>query len=108
MVFNEELFEQIRQDIVDDAVRIYINSMVDLMHVENKTRKFSHPENVKARCLDQIFDVETFFLSGYGQKLTNLDGNIVMETLEKRARKQYEEIMEGKAKRMKKKTKEVA
>lgn len=79
--------------MVEDARDRYMNAMTNLLHLKNGTRKFVHPDAVKQSALDTIFDVETFFCSEYGEYLTHIEGKRVMEALNARAKKMYDDMI---------------
>lgn len=82
---NDKIMEEVLVAVVTDAANIYMNAVVTLMHLQNKTRKYRCPDRVRENALDRIWDAETFFCSDYGEGLTHQPGMRVMKALNERA-----------------------
>lgn len=92
---DDKAMNNVIRIIIDDAVNSYLSAVVNLMHISEGTKKYKHPEKVKQRCLDAVYDIETFFISEYGEELTGVDGSLVMKTLNERAKKAYAMAISG-------------
>lgn len=92
---EDKAMKNVIRIMVDDAVNVYLSATVNLMHISEGTRHFKDPEKVKERCLEAVYDIETFFLSEYGEELTGVDGGLVLKTLNERAKKAYADVING-------------
>lgn len=91
----DDVLKNVVAIMVEDAAEVYTAAVVNLDNLANGRVKYSNPDRVKKRCLEQIFDVETFICSEYGESLTGFDGKVVMEQFNKRAAEECRKIANG-------------